>query len=250
MQDFLLSLPTIPSLATERSQILHVDNASSTDVLSLCDAVGVSTNRVRYNKNLFDISLFYSTLWHAESVNADYIGFIYDDSIIFDGEKLYDCLEFMDYHKDISCLRISKYDRKLSHLYDTAHTSKEQNPDSIRHYNNVTNEPLEWSEPTLINESIFYKNNWHYTSRPCIWRLADYQNLVNDLKLIPILQGFETHCMLKYHELQFKTGVLDSGMVMTTSTKNSARTRELDPKLENGIRIPLEELRNQYESHK
>ena len=76
----------------------------------------------------------------------------------------------MDSNLDVHCLRIPLYDFNNKAEFDPDFTPKSINPDAVRHFNTVTNKRVEWSGPTIIGGKTFYHNNWHYTSRPTLWR--------------------------------------------------------------------------------
>lgn len=246
LDDFKQSIASLPSLALGTNEIVHVDNASLEEVHRLCDDSNAFNKCFRYSTNFVDVALFYTTLWRAKSVGADYVGFLYDDSIVADKDGVSACVDFLDANPEVACLRVAKY-KHGDRSFDTKHTSKADNPDSVRHFNSQTGVPLVWSEPSSVGGRTFYKNNWHYSSRPCIWRVTAFERMVEGLTSVPILQGFEKHCMERYEHHKMVTGVLDGGLVYTTTVKNSARTNELDTNTENRMRIDLSKLRSEFE---
>ena len=247
LEDFKQSIRSLPSLLLDGNEIVHVDNASTEEVHRLCDASGCFKRSYRYATNYVDVALFYTALWRAKSVGSDYVGFLYDDSIVADRHAIPACVLFLDENPDVACLRVARYERANSHLYDTNHTSKVENPDSVRHFNSQTHATLTWSDPIKVGGQTFYKNNWHYTSRPCVWRVESFERMVDGLTSVPILQGFEKHCMERYEQHRMVTGVLDGGLVYTTTVKNSARTNELDTNTENRMRVDLAQLRSDFD---
>ena len=123
------------------------------------------------------------------------------------------------------------------------------NPDSIRHFNFVTNKRLNWEGPFCAGNHDFYKNNWHYTSRPIIWRRDFFESvLTTQGNISKILQGFEGWAQPAFEKAGLKTGVLDKGMVKTTPVARSARGLELKPAQENTISISVLDLRKDYEN--
>jgi len=246
-EDFKTSIENLPRLDLGENEIVHVDNASMNFVRESCNASGIFSKKFWYSANYVDVALFYTALWRAKSIGADYVGFLYDDSIVFDRSAIPACVEFLDKNPDVSCLRVARYDRVNSAFFDTQHTSKDRNPDSVRHFNSQTHAPLVWSDPIIVDGRTFYKNNWHYSSRPCIWRIEAFDKMVEGLTSVPILQGFEKHCMERYEQHKMVTGVLDGGLVYTTTVKNSARTNELDTHTENRMRVDLTALRSEFD---
>ncbi len=247
LDDFKQSVAFLPSLRLAGNEIIHVDNASIPEVRRLCDESNAFSKNYRYTTNFFDVALFYTTLWRAKSIGADYIGFLYDDSIVFDHDGILSCIDFLDANTDVDCLRVARYDISQKELFDTQYTPKADNPDSVRHFNSQTGASLVWSDPIHVGFRTFYKNNWHYSSRPCIWRVESFDKIVKGLTLVPILQGFEKHSMERYEQHKMVTAVMNGGLVYTTNVKNSARTNELDTHTENRIRVDLSTLRSEFD---
>lgn len=248
--DFQQSIKSLKTIDFDQCELIQVDNASCTDVDIYCADSNLFNKRFCYKNNFYDISLFYTTMWHAKNKNSKYIGFLYDDSIAYDaGTAIKDSIQFMDENSDVSCLRIARYEHN-DKLFDVQFTPKLVNPDSVRHFNSETNAKLEWKEQTYVGNHKFYKCNWHYTSRPCIWKLEAFENLIKDVYSIPVLQQFEKYCMTQYENQKIITGVLNGGLVKTTTVKNSARTNELNSSKEANIRVELNELKSQFESLK
>ncbi len=246
LDDFKQSIASLPSLVLGSNEIVHVDNASTYEVNDRCNNCGIFSKYFHYSTNFVDVALFYTALWRAKSVGADYVGFLYDDSIVADKDAIPACVDFLDANPEVACLRVAKYERG-DRAYDTQYTSKANNPDSVRHFNSQTHVPLVWSDPLSVGGRTFYKNNWHYSSRPCIWRVTSFEHMVEGLTSVPILQGFEKHCMERYEHHKMVTGVLDGGLVYTTTVKNSARTNELDTNTENRMRVDLSQLRAEFD---
>lgn len=245
LEDFKFSLDSFLKIQNKNCEFLSVDNLSLDEVKGSFPANWL---KFHYSKNFFDIALFYTTVWYANKNKIPYVLFSYDDFIVENQEGLNDVITFMDENPDVHCTRVTAYDFENSFKYDSSKTPKQINPDAIRHFNDVTNEVLRWSEKISIGNSNFYKNNWHYTSRPCVWRTDVFLNALENsgLENIPILQGFEGWAKTYFNKIGLVTGVMDGGIMRTTDVRRSARTNELQLDREMNIRISREELRQAF----
>lgn len=246
LQDFSLSLASFSAIQNQQYDFLSVDNLSLEEVKS---AIPSTWKKFHYMGNLYDVALFYTTTWYAKVNNIPYVLFAYDDFIVENAEGLNDVVTFMDQNPDVHCTRVTAYDFENNFKYDSAKTPKQSNPDAVRHFNDVTNQPLKWSEKIRVGNTDFYKNNWHYTSRPCVWRTDVFLNAIENsaLENIPILQGFEGWAKGYFNNLGLVTGVMDGGVMKTTDVRRSARTNELQLDREMSVRIARKELRAAFE---
>lgn len=246
--DFYDSLNSLSALKNDQIEFISIDNSSLEEVRNNLKNSSIFSNCFHYEMNHYDVALFYTTMWYAKDKNVDYICFLYDDSIIFD-DAFNDVISFMDHHKDVNCVRIPYYDYQNQSYFNSEITPKLINPDSIRHFNFVTNKKLDWEGPFNIGEHHFYKNNWHYTSRPIIWRRDFFESILNAQGNISrILQGFEDWAQPAFEKAGLKTGVLDKGMVKTTPVARSARGLELKSRQEYTMSISVLDLRKDYEN--
>jgi len=194
--------------------------------------------------------LFYTTMWYARDIGAEYMCILYDDFIVYD-PALKDVTEFLEKNQDTSCVRIPAYDFNDKRKYDADVTSKSTNPDAIRHYNSVTKKSLVWEGPFSVGNHYFYKNNWHYTSRPCVWRTSFFETVLETQgQSSKVLQGFEAWATTQFESFSIKTGVLDKGMIKTTPVSRSARGLEIPPEKECNILISVDELYDEYKKIK
>jgi hypothetical protein len=203
-------------------------------------------------KNFYDIFLFYMTYWEALKHNHDYVLFSYDDFICNEKstEMLLATTEFMDKNIDVGCCRVAAYSLTNKNNYDCNIVSKNINPDSVRHFNTATNCNLEWFSEENVNGYLFSKTNWHYTSRPTCWRMNVLKKIMFDeLENVPILQGFEKLMAQRFAKTNYLVGVLDVGMMYTTSVSDSARTNELSTNKEMSIHIDINEMLDFYKTN-
>lgn len=244
--DFSKSLESLCILRSHNVNLLSIDNSSIDDAKNILRNSKIFSRLFHYKKNYFDISLFYTAIWEAERNKSEYVCFLYDDFIVYDN-AFEDIIHFMDSNQNVSCTRITAYDFDKKDLYDADKTPKSKNPDSVRHYNSVTGQKLAWSNPYSIGNHRFFINNWHYTSRPTVWRTSFISKIL-DLQQIDsfVLQGFEKWATEKFQSNGLVTGVLDIGMVRTTPIEKSARGIEISPSREVSIKVSIPELREEF----
>lgn len=244
INDFRESLESLKLIQSKSVEFVSIDNDSCEEVKDLlCD--DLFSCRYHYSKNFLDIALFYTTLWHAQQRNHDYMIFSYDDFIIYN-DAIDDSISFLEDNQDVHCVRITKYDFQNRHLFDSNITPKSSNPDSVRHYNTFTNEKLLWEGPIRFGDNTFYKNNWQYTSRPTLWRRSYFENIIaRQGHQSFVLQEFESWAIKEFHKEKLKTGVLDFGMMHTTPIQKSVRTVDMST---NKYIINVNEMRSEFDS--
>jgi|1_EtaG_2_1085319.scaffolds.fasta_scaffold02041_6 hypothetical protein len=172
--------------------------------------------------NLWDVCAIYVAARVAKDRGHSYCCYMYDDFVVYNDRFVEDCINFMDAHEDVGCLRVPAYSVAHMEKFNSYHTPKSINPDSVRHYNTTTNEPLKWEGPYGVGTNIFFKNNWHYTSRPTLWRTDLLLSFFDGLQTCPVMQDFEKLGCIKLHESGLRTGILDGGAMHTF--KESERT--------------------------
>ena len=251
MSDFRSSLESLEKITSENVEFLCIDNKSIQEARLAINESGRFSKKYLFDRNHFDIALFYVTAWHSIESKTDYMCLMYDDFIVYD-DAFDDVIQFMDENRDVHCTRITEYDFSNKRKYNSDITSKNVNPDAIRHYNTSTGENLKWSDPIRVGSHTFYKNNWHYTSRPTVWRTEYFLEVLSNQGEIEsnVLQGFEKWAMNEFNKSNLVTGVLDIGMVRTTPVDRSARSLEYSLEIEKNITISLEDLKNDYKRGK
>ena len=172
---------------------------------------------VTFKENMWDICVIYVCAKLAKQRGYEYCCYTYDDFVIFDKDFVGASLSFMKNNDDVGCLRIPYYEYNKMHIFDSEITPKSINPDAVRHYSNnhVQKAPLFWEGPFAEGNQVFYKNNWHYTSRPCIWKTEVLLSFFENVDEVPVTQPFEKYAAIKFHETKLKTGVLDKGAMYT-----------------------------------
>lgn len=250
LQDFHESLESLKLLKSDNVELISIDNSSIDEVKESLRSSNLFSKHFHYEKNHFDVALFYTTAWYARDVEADYICLLYDDFIVYDS-ALEDVTEFLEKNEDVSCVRIPTYDYGNKSKFDSDVTPKSINPDAIRHYNSITKKSLTWEGPFTVGQHKFYKNNWHYTSRPNVWRRSFFENVImTQGSNSSVLQGFEAWATSQFEKFSIKTGVLDGGMIKTTPVARSARGLEISPEKECNIQISVDELYHEYQKLK
>jgi len=250
LNDFYVSVDSMSLFKSNQIELISIDNSSIDEAKQKLISSPRFSHHFHYKNNHYDVAMFYTTMWHATKSSADYICFLYDDFIAYD-DAFDDVIKFMDENLDVSCVRIPAYNYENKQLFDSQITSKSENPDSIRHYNFVTNAELVWNGPIRVGHHNFYKNNWHYTSRPMVWRNDFFRKVLESQgDHSNILQGFESWACKAFNNANLVTGVLDKGMVKTTPVSRSARGLELPPSKEKDIKISVDLLFNEYKKIK
>lgn len=246
-QDFEKSLKSLDIIDSKNVDLISVDNGSTNEVRSKIKDSKKFSKLFHYDQNFFDINLYYTTAWYAKQMNSKYVCCLFDDFIVFD-DAIEDSLKYLEKNQDVACVRIPVYDFNNKDSFDSEITPKSKNPDSVRHYNCVTSKKLQWSGPFEEGKHTFYKCNWHYTSRPTIWKSEIFEKVIEQESDAQsnIMQSFEGYAMKNFNNLEYLVGVLDKGMVKTTSVKNSSRTNEFSSSKENETKVSLKNLREQF----
>ena len=142
-----------------------------------------------------------------------------------------DVIEFLEQHQDVSCVRLPSYDFKNKSKYDSDITPKSINPDSIRHYNSITGKSLIWEGPFQFGEHSFYKNNWHYTSRPCVWRRSFFEKVIEQNKKLKIIVvGSKANDQLRRKYSQY---IIDKISLKDEKVISFAKAQEITDKILN-----------------
>ena len=239
LNDFKESVDSLKKLMGY--EIISIDNASVPEAKQIISDSLVFSKKFFLEKNLYDTALFFFTMKYAIEKNAEYALFMYDDFIV-DSDKIRSCVQFLDENTDVGCVRIPVY-KKDDPYYDCDKTPKSTNPDAVRHFNCITAKNLDWQGPFIVEGNTFWKNNWHYTSRPTIWRVPVVSRFFDSEK-IPVLQEFEKKAGDIFASTNLKVGVLDGGMMKTTDVRKSARYQETS---EHSLKkIDLDELNNSF----
>jgi len=239
-ENFSNSLYSLENLKDEPCDLLSIDNNSSCSVKDALKESKLFSNLVHLDKNFSDISVLFITAYYAKKQGYDYCMYTYDDFIVTRKNVLNSCIEFLDNHSSVHCVRVPVYSYDDKNAFDPDHTPKTINPDSVRHFNTVTREKLRWEGPYFYDKNKFFINNWHYTSRPTLWRTDVLYSLFEDLDEIPVMQTFEKYSCEKLNELPLSVGVLDGGMMHTV--KQSERNAQGGTSADKKIRIKKSEI--------
>ena len=224
---FRSCFPSFESLKEKNSGLdvfaASVDNFSTEDVREEIKRSRLLDMTYLLDRNMFDIALFCAGIDAANFFNTEYVLFTYDDFFIYRPESLTDCIEFMN-DSGVDCVRVTEYSVSNRSNFDSSVTSKSVNPDAVRHFNMATGEKIEHKSAGKYGNSDFFLTNWHYTSRPSLWRVSSIQKMLNGIHSFHVLQGFEGHMIKLCNESQIKFATLDSGMMRTFPVNLSART--------------------------
>jgi len=211
------------------------------DIIAVCNNCSPSFSRrisqektfdetIILKKNFWDISVIYTSSFLALSRQYKYCLYTYDDFVFYKYDFVQPCINFLNSNEDTSCIRIPYWNFNKMDNFNSEKTPKSVNPDSVRHYQNTgfdeknvnctSSAKLSWDGPIKSMNYNFYKTNWHYVSRPTIWRSEVLHSFFDEQS--PVMQRFECRAGEKFHNLNKKTGVLDGGCCHTF--KESARS--------------------------
>jgi hypothetical protein len=213
--NFFRSLESISFLENQPCKVVAFKNNCSEDVSNVIDKQKGIDESISFKENFWDVSVVYASAKLANERGYDYCCYMYDDFVVYDNNFVSDCIQFMDENNDVGCLRIPNYSYENMYRFNSEITPKSVNPDSLRHYNWVSKLPLTWEGPYKINNHTFYKNNWHYTSRPTLWRTEVLLSFFEKRTHVPVMQPFEGYACKKFYETGLKTGVLNGGSMYT-----------------------------------
>ena len=242
------TFPTLEMLRNQPCDIISVDNNSISEVKEKIVDSGLFRYTLHFDQNFYDTAVIYCSALLAKEQGYPYVMYMYDDFHVYDDSFVKDSLEFMDRNENVHCLRIPLYDFDNKQEFDPDFTPKSVNPDAVRHFNTVTNKIIEWSRPSVIGSKTFYHNNWHYTSRPTIWRTDVLMSLFDGVDEIPILNMFERHATHKLNNLPLVTGVMDKGVMHTVMQSERIRLVKKD-RIDLKIRVNKEEIMQSYKDH-
>lgn len=224
---FSKCFPTFEILKSRNTNLdlkmVSIDNASISSVIEKIKDSDVLDCSYLLDKNMFDTALFCAGLDASDHFNSDYILFSYDDFFIYNPDALYDTLQFME-SSNSDCCRVTEYDVKDVGKFNSEITPKSVNPDSIRHSNSITGQKINHTYFGKFGKSEFYTTNWHYTSRPCVWRSSKLKEVMSNFSNLKVLQGFEGIMMQACQDAGVVFSTLDKGMMRTFPVNLSART--------------------------
>jgi len=196
--------------------LFSIDNNSSSDIKNKLKNANTFDYYLHLKENFIDISLLYYTVKLADELNIKYLFYCYDDFLFYDFDFGKDCISFLDNNPDVHNIRMPYYSYDNREYFDSSKTSKSINPDAIRHYNQPDNrKELDFTGPIVENNHTFYKCNWHYTSRPTLWRTSYFKTIFEDLEKIPVMQNFEGYAMNYFYNKNLNSSVLDKGVAKT-----------------------------------
>ena len=189
------------------------DNHSSANVRDFLQSKTFFKELYFSDENLYDLVAVHKLAQVSDRIGTPYVCHLEDDFLFYSSEFVDACCEFLDKNKDCGYLRILKYEFDRKHVYDKLL----QHPliDSAncqRHFNQITKQGLEWETAENISGLQFYKTNWHWYNYANICRREVFKAIIPFVDHEP-LQSLEGYMMQKYHELGFKTAVLDRGVV-------------------------------------
>ena len=201
---------------------LAIDNNSNQSTVSKLKNSEIFDYSIYLSKNYYDMSLLYYTAKVAIEKNIKYILYSYDDFEFYDFNFGSACINFLENNLDVASIRMPICDIDNMHLYNADITSKRINPDATRHYNQPARNQLDdyslnIEGPFTHEDKDFYKANWHYTSRPTLWRTECFAKIFEDIPSdkMPVMQAFEGFAMKYFYKQGMKSSFINMGVSKT-----------------------------------
>lgn len=226
IQNYRKSMESLRGFADSRLiDIFIIDNAEQDNDTCemLRDEFHLPYSIFKARNSLLDVSAHYVALELARSGHLEYFAYAYDDIVFYDHEFVGPAIEFMDSERDVSCIRLSKYEHGNMRLYDTQWVPKDINPESVDHKNSRCKCVMH-KGPFIHGSHTFYKSNWHPISKPTLWRKNDFETIIGRPSPCPTLQAFEKHMYDTSDQVEgWTSGFIDGGVCTTFPQQNSER---------------------------
>lgn len=226
VENFTASLRSLSLLRDSGARIVIVDNSEPDNFTckQIRDELGFSFEIFKAKNEYCDIAGHYVGMNLAQQINDPYFAYAYDDFVFYDGTFVQPSIKFMDRNPDVSCMRISKYEMKNQQQYDTTYTSKDKNPEAVRHNNTRGNKQVIHDGPYLIDGHDFYKTTWRPISKPTLWRASHFENIMGSPSSCPTLQEYEKYMYdLSDARQQWVSSFIDLGVCHTFPQETSER---------------------------
>lgn len=244
LENFEKSFESLSLLKDQPCDLLNIDNNSASDIKEMMSQLDVCHDHLFLDDNFYDVPFLFLVSCYAELHGYKYMMYMYDDFIVTSNNFVQDCLSFMENINQAHCLRVPWYEFNDQQKFNARVTPKAINPDAVSHVNTATKQPLSWYGPLSIGSNVFYVNNWHYTSRPTIWRAEVFKTLFEDLEEIPVMTTFEEYALNKMNNIPLVTGVLDGGAMHTV--KQSERIHLGGRPVDGNIRFAKSRVYEQF----
>jgi len=184
------------------------DNNSCSETQKFLNSQSHFDHIFRMKNNFYDFGAMIALNLIAEKINSKYVLFLNDDCYLYKENSILDGMEFLDHHYECGAIKLIKFEVNSSAAYNKAKGSK--SPNAQRMYNTISSEALKARGPFSINDSDFYKSNWHWHSMPVLCRREVYNEILPKKDMEP-LQSVEGYMMKKYNNLGMEIGFLDGG---------------------------------------
>lgn len=203
--------------------LLSIDNNSDNDIVERLRDSEVFDYSIHLNQNMYDIANLYFTSKVATDLNYKYMMYCYDDFVFYDYDFAEDCIEFMEKNPTIQSIRMPWIEFDNLDYFNSQLTSKVINPDAVRHYNQPHFKKTSKRELGIwplekVGKHKFSKGQWHYTSRPTLWRTSFFHSIFDHLgDSFPVMQNFEGHAMQYFYEKEEShlSSFIDGGVAKT-----------------------------------
>lgn len=231
MENYLQSLKSLSTLANSTAEVVIIDNSEPGNFLAqqLRDKHQLPFKIFKADNVFCDVISHYVASALATQHSDKFFAYLYDDFVIYDKDFVGPSVAFMEKNPEVACIRLPKYEAEKSYVYNTAYTSKHENPDSVGHFSAPFNSKVVHDGPFYIGSYHFYKSNWRAISRPTLWRNTAFKEFIGVPSPCPTLQEFERYMNGRIDEKSKTTpwvsGFIDKGICHTFSQSTSERMK-------------------------
>lgn len=205
-----------------------------------------SLNQLKLSKNYYDVAVHFCTAFLASRLNLEYFMYTYDDFIYYDDSFLSEAISFLETTK-IKSMRLPSY-KFNDPFFNTHHTTKQQNPDAVRHEFGANGEPLFQKHAS----GRCYLTNWRPNSRPMLWNTEFFIENFIPPEHSTVMQTYEGYMYDVADKLasnnQWLSSFIDNGICKTFPVETSVRSQR-SIKWWDNVSISVGEIRNEVLNH-
>jgi hypothetical protein len=231
----------------EECIFVNFDNNSFEAASNILNKINFDYN-IKFNKNFYDISVLYGSYYLAKKLGMKYMLYVYDDTLYMENKFLKDAELLLEKNKDIDCIRLFEYKRGDSSFDSSWQRSpKSKNPDAVNHWvNHKGSIPITWEDSKIIGNNTFHICDWHYTSKPTMFRVESFEKILKSNDYLPVLNYFEKLAYSTHQKIGLKTAVLEGGSFKTIAPN----TKENSERINLGNNILKDIFVNKHELEK
>lgn len=174
---------------------------------------------VNLSRNYYDVAVHFGTAFLAHKSGKKYFAYVYDDFLYHDSGFISNTVKFLETN-DVKSMRIPAY-KFNDPQFNTKYTTKQQNPDAVRHETGV-------GDAALIQERVegrYFRTNWRPNSRPMIWNTEFFLKHFVPGDSSPVMQTYEGYMYSIADSLGEKwvSSFIDGGVCSTFDVGTSVR---------------------------